>query len=353
MTERRDGLVSVPCSAIVPVSARPHIANSPAAAIRPVYYTSRGATLTDRIRRRLGNDSPRTRLERKLHLTGAATDIASVEAAWIEPSIMLSADEAESLVSVAPRLRAIYWQRTGMDGVPVETFQRHGVAVANTGTLTVTWVAETAVSCMLADCKRIPQYARSGPRNSSEQTTAFSALRVGVVGTGRIGRHIGALLTPLGIPTIAFSRSPDRFVDDPSPFSEIRPLDEDFPRRLEGVHYLILACPLTRETLHLVNRHVLDALSPAGVLINLARPDIVDLAALFSALGANRLRSAYLSRPGELGLLAKLQSRRLRNLFWTYNREAHVDGKDRLACEQFLAVVEAAQGGTAIPNRIV
>ena len=57
---------------------------------------------------------------------------------------------------------------------------------------------------------------------------------------------------------------------------------------------LVVACPLTEETHHIVNREVIDALGPKGVLINVGRGSHVDEPELVSALVEHRLGGAGL-----------------------------------------------------------
>lgn len=59
-------------------------------------------------------------------------------------------------------------------------------------------------------------------------------------------------------------------------------------------HILIVACPLTPETRHIINREVIDALGPKGVLINIGRGPHVDEPELVSALVEGRLGGAGL-----------------------------------------------------------
>src|SRR5262249_22467043 len=58
--------------------------------------------------------------------------------------------------------------------------------------------------------------------------------------------------------------------------------------------YLMVACKGGPETRHLVSAAVIEALGPAGTLINVARGSVVDEPALIAALGAGRLGHAAL-----------------------------------------------------------
>ena len=70
-----------------------------------------------------------------------------------------------------------------------------------------------------------------------------------------------------------------------------------FPSVVElasNCNILVVACPLTDETHHIINRQVIDALGPKGVLINIGRGLLVDEPELVSALQEGRLGGAGL-----------------------------------------------------------
>lgn len=58
--------------------------------------------------------------------------------------------------------------------------------------------------------------------------------------------------------------------------------------------FLFVACALTEETRHIVNRQVIDALGPKGILINIGRGSHIDEPELVSALLQGRLGGAGL-----------------------------------------------------------
>ncbi|PNX67927.1 glyoxylate reductase, partial [Trifolium pratense] len=57
---------------------------------------------------------------------------------------------------------------------------------------------------------------------------------------------------------------------------------------------LVVACPLTKETHHIINREVINALGPKGFLVNIGRGKHVDEPELVSALLEGRLGGAGL-----------------------------------------------------------
>ena len=76
-------------------------------------------------------------------------------------------------------------------------------------------------------------------------------------------------------------------------FDEVHPISA-IDSLLPSCDWLVLACPLTPETRGLMNAQRISLLRPTAGLVNVARGEIVDEAALAAALAAQRLGHAYL-----------------------------------------------------------
>lgn len=114
----------------------------------------------------------------------------------------------------------------------------------------------------------------------------FSGKTVGIIGLGRIGSAIAKRAEAFSCPISYYSRSE-------KPDSKYK----YYPSVVElasNCHILVVACPLTAETRHIINREVINALGPKGVLINIGRGLHVDEAELVSALVEGRLGGAGL-----------------------------------------------------------
>ena len=110
--------------------------------------------------------------------------------------------------------------------------------------------------------------------------------RVGIIGLGRIGLAIARRAAAFDCPISYFNR---RRKDD-VPFTYY-PSPVDLAAHSD---FLVVACPLTPETTKIVDRAVLDALGPKGILINIARGPNVDEVELVKALVEGRLGGAGL-----------------------------------------------------------
>lgn len=114
----------------------------------------------------------------------------------------------------------------------------------------------------------------------------FSGKSVGIVGLGRIGTAIAKRVEAFGCPISYHSRS-EKSDANYKYYTNIIDL-------ASNCQILIVACSLTEETHHIVNRKVIDALGPSGILINIGRGAHIDEPELVSALLEGRLAGAGL-----------------------------------------------------------
>ena len=129
------------------------------------------------------------------------------------------------------------------------------------------------------------QHARSWKPRHPSQLRGTRAL---IVGTGTVGGGIARAFLAAGCHVDGASRSGE-FRE---PFERTFAIG-DFSNAVRGAHWLMLACPLTEETFHLMDRNRLAACAGA-YLINVGRGALVDEAALPEALDSRSLSGAAL-----------------------------------------------------------
>ena len=113
-----------------------------------------------------------------------------------------------------------------------------------------------------------------------------SGKRVGILGMGRIGREIGKRAEAANNTVAYHSRKPVADVH----YKHY----PDLVDLAKNSDFLIIIIPSTPETLKIVNKDVIEALGPNGILINVARGAVVDEDALVAALVAGKLGGAGL-----------------------------------------------------------
>ncbi|MBU3076868.1 2-hydroxyacid dehydrogenase [Sphingomonas quercus] len=191
-----------------------------------------------------------------------------------------------------PDLKLIAVCAVGYDQTDVAHAHARGAEVTNTPDVLTDDVADLAIGLMIATARRIPamdRYVRGGRwvrDGAAPLATRFSGRRIGILGLGRIGRAIAWRAVPFALEIAYHARSerrdvPWRYEADPVALAA-------------SVDVLVVATAGGAGTAGLVDRAVLDALGPDGMLINIARGSVVDEAALVAALAEGRLGSAGL-----------------------------------------------------------
>lgn len=186
-------------------------------------------------------------------------------------------------LAAAPRLRVVARYGVGVDAVDVAAASRRGIVVTNTPAANTTAVADLTLALMLAVLRGVVEASgavRAGDW-SVRRGRELGALTVGLVGLGRIGQAVAARL-----------RGFDCTVVGHDPYA-----DTDVVRRAAvepmALHDLLATVDLV--SLHcpggtvLIDDTALGRVRPGAVLVNTARADLVDEAAVAHALRDGRL----------------------------------------------------------------
>ncbi|WP_326642708.1 C-terminal binding protein [Streptosporangium sp. NBC_01755] len=198
----------------------------------------------------------------------------------------------ERVLSGLPRLRAVVRYGIGLDNIDLAAAARLGIEVRNVDDYCLAEVADHAVASVYAHNRRLTAASRSYTVRGWTTEGIAAPLPpgedpVGIAGFGRIGRAVARRATALGFPVHVW----DPYVTD-------LPSDVTGHTTLSGlaaaVNHLTLHVPSTEQTRGIVGRAVLDALGPAGHLVNTARGALVEEAALLAALEAGTLGFASL-----------------------------------------------------------
>ena len=183
-------------------------------------------------------------------------------------------------LGLAPALRVIARYGVGVDAVDLEAAAARGVVVTNTPGANAESVADHALALLLAALRGIvagDRGARAGTW-SGRPAREVSALTVGIVGFGRVGRALAQrLVAGFGARVLVH----DPFLDP----AEVQAAGCE----PVGLHELAAAADAV--SLHvpggdrpLVDVHFLDALRPGAILVNTARGDLFDETAVAHAL---------------------------------------------------------------------
>jgi phosphoglycerate dehydrogenase-like enzyme len=193
----------------------------------------------------------------------------------------------------APHLGLVQKLGVGVNTIDLVAAKARGVAVANMPGTNSAAVAEMALCLMLAVLRRtlyLDALTRAGEGWRPDpavidQTGEIGGRTVGLVGFGASAARLAPALTALGARVVYTARSPK----PDAPYAS-QPLDE-----LLAISDIVsLHLPLTEATTRLIGGRAIALMKPGSILINTARGELIDEAALAGALARGALRGAGL-----------------------------------------------------------
>jgi lactate dehydrogenase-like 2-hydroxyacid dehydrogenase len=207
--------------------------------------------------------------------------------------------DREVIERAAPRVRIIANFGVGHDNIDLEAARAAGIVVSNTPGVLTDATADLAIALMLAAARRLGEgerLCRSGEWNGWQPTQLLGVdlhgKTLGLVGFGRIGRAVARRARHgFGMRLLTFTRSAlDAATRQQFEVEQCASLEN----LLKRSDFVSLHCPSTAQTRHLIDGAALAAMKAGATLINTARGDLVDEAALARALREGGIRAAGL-----------------------------------------------------------
>lgn len=199
---------------------------------------------------------------------------------------------AETLAQ-APSVKMIAVSATGTDNVDLAYCRAHGIVVSNIRGYAVHTVPEHAFMMMLALRRNLLGWredVRAGLWEKTDQFCLFTrpindlyGSTLGIVGHGSLGNGMKKLAEAFGMQVLIAERKGA---------AATRAGHTPFDHMLAEADVISLHTPLTAETRHLIGAREFGLMKPSAVLINAARGNLVDEAALVEALKSGRIAGA-------------------------------------------------------------
>ena len=186
-----------------------------------------------------------------------------------------------------PRVAFVQQPSAGVDGIDLEACTSRAVPVANCAGANATSVAEWCVSATFALLRKTVEADAAVRRGEWPQTSLggreLAGQRVGVVGMGAIGSATARLFSALGCEVTYWSRR--EHADAPVPYAELADL-------VATSDVVVLVIALGQQTRGLLDAPRIATMKPGALLVNGARGEVVDEAALVAAVTEGRIRAA-------------------------------------------------------------
>ena len=226
--------------------------------------------------------------------TGRAPEQLALDLADADALVVRSTTKVTSaIIGAAHRLRAIARAGTGVDNVDVPAATARGIVVMNAPGANSVSVAELALAMILALARHVPGADAAMKQGRWEKKRFLGeevrAKTLGLAGLGRIGQEVARRAAAFDMRVIAH----DPFISEEKAADlgvELVSLDDLFARS----DYLSLHMPSTATTRNMVNADRLARAKNGIRIVNTARGDLVDEAALADAIEAGRVGGAAL-----------------------------------------------------------
>ncbi|AMM53392.1 glyoxylate reductase [Pyrococcus kukulkanii] len=203
---------------------------------------------------------------------------------------MLSEKIDREVFENAPRLRIVANYAVGYDNIDVEEATKRGIYVTNTPDVLTDATADLAFALLLATARhlvkgdkfvRTGEWKRKGVAWHPKWFLGYDVYgkTIGIVGFGRIGQAVARRAKGFGMRILYYSRTRKPEVEKELN-AEFKPLEE----LLRESDFVVLAVPLTKETMYMINEERLKLMKPTAILVNVARGKVVDTRALIKAL---------------------------------------------------------------------
>ena len=259
------------------------------------------------------------------------------------------------LAALPPCVRTIATYSVGHDHIDLAAARARGIAVLSTPDVLSDAVAEMAILLMLCAARRAREGALmlyegrwQGWSPTQLLGRDLTRARLGVFGMGRIGRTIARKAhRGFEMPVHYHNRSRlDAADEDGATYHA------DIVSLLSVSDVLVLAAPSTAETKGFLNTSAIRHLPAGAIVVNIARGDLVDDAALIDALRSGRIAAAGLDvfngepalNPGYLTLPS---------VFLQPHQGSSTIGTRVRMAQLLLDSVVACQAGTQVANRLV
>jgi glyoxylate reductase len=296
----------------------------------------------------------------ELNLKDRPMDRAALEAAVRRADVLVPTitDEIDSdlINGAGDQLKMIANFGAGVDHIDIDAAVARGIIVTNTPGVLTEDTADLGMALILAVSRRIVEGAQVVAEGRFEGWTPtwmcgrkLWGKRLGIVGMGRIGQALARRARAFGMQVHYHNRKPvsPRIEEELS-----ATYWDDLDDMLSRMDVISLNCPATKDTHHLLSAERLARLQPHAILINTARGELIDEAALSEAVARRGLYGVGLDvfenepaiHPGLIGnphvvLLPHLGSATL---------EARQDMGDRVILN-----VMTYQNGHRPPDRVI
>ena len=224
--------------------------------------------------------------------------VDAVKRADVLVSTVTDPVDGRILSQAGDQLRMIAQFGAGVDNIDVQTANERGITVTNTPGVLTDDTADVTMALILAVPRRLHEGIElmdAGKFDGWAPTwmmgRRLSGKRLGIIGMGRIGQAVARRAKAFGLQIHYHNRK-----------KVSRPVEEELDatfwdsldQMLARMDIVSVNCPHTPATFHLLNSRRLELMKPDAFIVNTARGEVIDEAALAQAIRSGKLAGAGL-----------------------------------------------------------
>ena len=199
------------------------------------------------------------------------------------------------ILDACPSVKLICCLSTGYNVVDIHAARDRNIPVCNVPAYSTAAVSQFTFALLLELCHRIGHHDQTVHDGKWTACPDFcywdtpqmelAGKTMGIIGFGRIGQAVGRIAKAMGMEVLAYSRSRRSEGEKIAEYVDLETL-------LHSSDIISLHCPLFPETEKLINDRALEKMKDGAILLNTARGQVIDEAAVADALKTGKLRGA-------------------------------------------------------------
>lgn len=223
----------------------------------------------------------------------ASIDLGKLDEKAEVISVFVNTPVTREVIEHMPNLKLIATRSTGFNHIDLEAAKEHHVTVSNVPAYGGSTVAEYTFALLFMLTRRmtavLAESTSDSPDRSLERGIDLHSKTIGVIGTGSIGRGVAQIAKGLGMEVLGYDVYPNEESARSIGFSYV-----DIDSLLAKSDVISLHIPSTAENYHFLNSEQLNKLKDGAIVINTARGELIDTAALADALYSHKVGAAGL-----------------------------------------------------------
>lgn len=286
----------------------------------------------------------------------AALISRDVTATSTKQKIIPSTQSFYDLLLNASDLKWVQLHSAGADRQIYLDLMKQGVTISGSSGVNAPIVMQTAITGILMLARDFPKMLQAQAERRWDSLINYplpldlSGQTAVIVGRGPIGSGIAKVLEVFGVKTILVGFN-DALKEQNHSASNVIHISQ-MKQVLPQAQWLILACPLSKETRNLIDQSIIQLLPDAARIVNVARGEIICEADLITALQSKKLAGAYLDVFASEPLNANSPLWSMENVIVTPHSAGHSAGNESRVLELFVENLRLFASGQVLKNQI-